>query len=157
MSQPKVTILLLVYNGQETLARAISSIINQTYLDWELLILEDGSNDNTLSIARSFKDERIKIICDGLHLGIVKRLNQGIQLTDTPYIVRMDADDVSYPERLKKQVSFLEANPTIDLVGTSMRILNKKGKVIGNRIFPTSHVQIIAQPWLKSISVAHPT
>lgn len=157
MSQPKVTILLPVYNGAETLARSIHSILNQTYLDWELLILEDGSNDNTLSIARSFKDERIKIISDGLHLGIVKRLNQGIQQSENQYIVRMDADDVSYPERLKKQVSFLEANPTIDLVGTSMRILNKKGKVIGNRIFPTSHVQIIAQPWLKSISVAHPT
>jgi glycosyltransferase involved in cell wall biosynthesis len=157
MSQPKVTILLPVYNGAETLARAIHSIINQTYSDWQLLILEDGSNDATLSIAQSFKDKRIKIVSDGLHLGIVSRLNQGIQLTDTPYIARMDADDVSYPERLEKQIAFLDENPTIDLVGTAIRVVNKDGKLIRQHIFPTCHHQIVSQPWLKSISVAHPT
>ncbi|MEI7581210.1 glycosyltransferase [Runella sp.] len=157
MSQPKVTILLPVYNGQESLARAISSIINQTYPDWKLLILEDGSTDATSSIAQSFKDTRIKIISDGLHLGIVTRLNQGIQLTDTPYIARMDADDVSYPERLKNQISFLEVNPTIDLVGTAICVVNKEGKQVRQHIFPTSHHQIVSQPWLKTISVAHPT
>jgi glycosyltransferase involved in cell wall biosynthesis len=153
----KVTILLPVHNGEQTLARAIDSIMQQTYSDWQLLILEDGSNDSTLSIAQSFKDKRIKIISDGLHLGIVARLNQGIQLSQSQYIARIDADDISHPERLQKQISFLEANSNIDLVGTAIRVLNNEGKVLVNRIFPTSHHQIVAQPWLKTISVAHPT
>lgn len=157
MPQSKVTILLPVYNGAETLARAIHSIINQTYPDWQLLILEDGSNDATLSIAQSFRDKRIKIVSDGRHLGIVARLNQGIQLCDSKYIARMDADDVSYPERLEKQVAFLNANPTIDLIGTAIRVVNREGKSVRQHIFPTSHNQIVSQPWLKSISVAHPT
>lgn len=157
MPQSKVTLLLPVYNGAETLARAIHSILNQTYPDWQLLILEDGSNDATLSIAQSFKDKRIKIVSDGRHLGIVARLNQGIQLCDSKYIARMDADDVSYPERLEKQVTFLNANPTIDLIGTAIRVVNKEGKPVRQHIFPTSHNQIVSQPWLKSISVAHPT
>jgi glycosyltransferase involved in cell wall biosynthesis len=157
MSLSKVTILLPVYNGAETLARAIHSIINQTYIDWQLLILEDGSNDTTLFVAQSFNDTRIKIVNDGLHLGIVARLNQGIQISQSQYIARMDADDMAYPNRLEKQIAFLEANPNIDLVGTAMRVLDDTGQVLGKRIFPTSHTPIVAQPWLKTISVAHPT
>jgi hypothetical protein len=69
----------------------------------------------------------------------------------------MDADDVSYPERLEKQVAFLNVNPTIDLIGTAIRVVNREGKPVRQHIFPTSHNQIVSQPWLKSISVAHPT
>lgn len=157
MSLSKVTILLPVYNGAETLARAIHSILNQTYLDWELLVLEDGSTDNSLRIAQSFGDVRIHVISDGQHRGIVKRLNQGIQLCKSQYLARMDADDIAYPQRLEKQIEFLKANPDIDLVGTAMRVLDDTGRVLGKRIFPISHTQIVAQPWFKTISVAHPT
>jgi glycosyltransferase involved in cell wall biosynthesis len=154
---PQITILLPVHNGAETLARAIHSIVNQTYRNWKLLVLEDGSTDNSLSIAHSFNDIRIHIISDGRHLGIAQRLNQGVQLCDTHYIARMDADDVAYPKRLEKQIEFLEANPNIDLIGTAMRVLDGRGQMLGKRIFPISHTQIVAQPWFKTISVAHPT
>lgn len=157
MAPSKVTILLPVYNGAKTLARAINSILNQTFLDWELFVLEDGSTDNSLSIAQSFRDVRIHVISDGQHKGIVKRLNQGIQLCESQYFARMDADDVAHPQRLEKQVEFLKANPNIDLVGTAMRVLDDTGRVLGKRIFPVSHTQIVAQPWCKTISVAHPT
>lgn len=157
MPQPKITVLLPVHNGAGTLARAIHSILEQTYLDWELLVLEDGSTDNSLSIAQSFNDTRIQVISDGQHLGIVKRLNQGIQLSINQYIGRMDADDVAHPNRLEKQIKFLEANPSIDLVGTAVRVLDNKGQILGHGVFPIFHAQIVAQPWLKTISVAHPT
>ncbi len=157
MAQSKITILLPVYNGAETLARAIHSIINQTYPDWQLLILEDGSTDNTLAIAKGFDDTRIQIVNDGQHLGIVKRLNRGVQLCQNQYIARMDADDVAYPNRLEKQIKFLDTHPEVDLVGTAMRVLDNKEQILEQRIFPISHAQIVAQPWLKTISVAHPT
>lgn len=86
MSHSKVTILLPVYNGAKTLTRAVDSILTQSYMDWTLLVLEDGSEDETLSIAQSFEDSRIQVFSDGLHVGIVSRLNQGILLSKSPYI-----------------------------------------------------------------------
>jgi glycosyltransferase involved in cell wall biosynthesis len=154
---PKVTLLLPVHNAAKTLARSIDSILDQTYIDWKLLILEDGSTDDSLTVAQGFNDNRIQIISDCLHLGIVARLNQGIQLAESQYIARMDADDVAHPNRLKKQIEFLEVNPKVDLVGTAISVLNEKEKVVEKRIFPVSHTEIIDKPWLKTISVAHPT
>ena len=157
MPQAQVTILMPVFNGAATLGRAIGSILAQTYPHWKLLILEDGSNDNTITVAKSFKDNRIQVVSDGKHSGIVARLNQGIELADSPYIARMDADDVAYPERLAKQIAFLETNPAIDLVGCAIRVLDKAGEVKSDHFFPTAHAQIVARPWLKTLSVAHPT
>lgn len=157
MSHSKVTILLPVYNGAKTLTRAVDSILTQSYMDWTLLVLEDGSEDETLSIAQSFEDSRIQVFSDGLHVGIVSRLNQGILLSKSPYIARMDADDVAYPERLEKQIAFLEYHSTVDLVGTAIRVVDTTGKIIEKRVFPTSHAPIIARSWLKTLSVAHPT
>lgn len=154
---PVITIILPVYNGAETLERAIDSILNQTYQNWLLIIIDDGSTDNSLQIPHKYNDSRINVISDKLHLGIAKRLNQAIEMCHSKYLARMDADDVAYPKRLEKQIAFLEANPDIDLVGTSVRLIDKKGKPIGKRIFPSTHAQITAQPWLKTILVAHPT
>lgn len=154
---PQVTIAMPVYNGAKTLERAVNSILNQTYQHWQLLILDDGSTDRTVEIANTFKDERILILSDGQHKGIASRLNQAIELATGLYFARMDADDFSYPERISKQVAFLEAHPSIDLVGADIRLIDQKGICIGSRTFPILHDEITARPWLKSISVAHPT
>ncbi|MEZ4900312.1 MAG: glycosyltransferase family 2 protein [Spirosomataceae bacterium] len=157
MHPAQVTIIMPVFNGAATLKRAVGSILAQSYPHWKLLILEDGSTDNTLFLAQSFEDTRIQIISDGKHLGIVARLNQGIDLVESPYMARMDADDVASADRLTKQLTFLETNATIDLAGCAIRILDNNGRAKGVHIFPTSHAQIVARPWLKSLSVAHPT
>ena len=154
---PVITIILPVYNGAETLERAVDSILNQTYQNWLLIIIDDGSTDNSLQIPHKYNDSRINVISDKLHLGIAKRLNQAIEMCHSKYIARMDADDVAYPERLEKQIAFLQANTDIDLVGTSVRLIDKKGKPIGKRIFPKYHSQIIAYPWLNTILITHPT
>lgn len=154
---PVITIILPVYNGAKTLTRAIDSIIGQTFKDWKLIILEDGSTDDTLTIAQKFRDNRICIISDGLHLGIVARLNQGVQYSESQYIARMDADDVSHPQRLEKQLTFLDNHPNIDLVGTAIRVFDKNSRLLRTHILPISHQQITTQPWLKTLSMAHPT
>lgn len=154
---PKVTIIMPVYNGAKTLERAVSSILNQTYHNWQLLILDDGSTDQTLEVANRFQDMRVQVLTDGQHKGIAARLNQAVSLATGKYIARMDSDDFSYPERLSKQVQFLETHLSVDLVGTHIRLLNREGQDIGTHIFPSHHAQITARPWLKSISVAHPT
>lgn len=156
-NSPQITIAMPVYNGAKTLARAVNSILNQTYPHWQLLILDDGSTDMTVAIAKTFKDERILLLSDGQHKGITSRLNQAIELATGRYFARMDADDFSYPERIFKQVTFLEAHPCIDLVGTGIRLIDQQGIGIGVRTFPVLHDEIMAKPWLKSISVAHPT
>jgi glycosyltransferase involved in cell wall biosynthesis len=155
-TSPLVTVLLPVQNGASTLSNAIQSILNQSYSHWELLILDDGSNDDTLQIAQCFSDARIQIVHDGQHRGIVARLNQGISLARGAYIARMDADDVSHPQRLEKQVAFLEGNSNVDLVGSAIRLMlpNNASKV---RTFPLNHAEIVAQPWKKTLSMAHPT
>ena len=157
MSVTQVTIILPVFNGETTLARAVESILHQTHPHWKLLVIDDGSTDATLEIAHSFQDSRITVISDGLHKGIVERLNQGVERADTPYIARMDADDFSLPERLEQQLHFLEKHPEIDLVGTAIYLVSPTGEIIGKRIFSTLHSGIVSKPWLKTISIAHPT
>ncbi len=146
-----------VYNGAKTLDRAVNSILNQTYQNWQLLILDDGSVDETVLMTEKFRDPRIKLLKDGQHKGIVVRLNEAIEIADGFYFARMDADDFSYPERLSKQIAFLEEHPSVDVVGTAIRLVNGSNHKMGYRHYPTYHAAITATPWLKTISMAHPT
>jgi glycosyltransferase involved in cell wall biosynthesis len=114
-----VTIAIPVYNAEEYIELAIKSVINQTYTDFELIILDDGSSDKSLEIAKGFKDERIRIISDGENLGLPARLNQVVELAKYEMIARMDADDFIPLDRLEKQVDYLVRNPDVDLVSTS--------------------------------------
>ena len=99
--QPLVSIGMPVFNCEKTLIPAVNSILNQTYSNWELFLLDDGSKDKTLEIANSFKDSRIKVIVDGLNKKLPSRLNQAIEMSQGKYFARMDGDDISYPERLQ--------------------------------------------------------
>ena len=129
-SSPQVTVLMTVFNGEKYLAKAVESILDQTYRDFEFLIIDDGSTDHTREILESYKDPRIKVIHNQLNMGIPISSNIGIALSQNGYIARMDADDVSLPKRLEAQVAFLEANPEIGLLGTAVQDIDSEGRII---------------------------
>jgi glycosyltransferase involved in cell wall biosynthesis len=114
---PTVSILMPCYNAQDTLEQALNSLAVQTLGDFEIVAINDGSTDATGRILRAWaaKDERMHILEHG-HAGIVIALNAGLAACRAPYVARMDADDFAYPERLARQVAYLEANPDVDLV-----------------------------------------
>lgn len=131
-----VTIAIPIYNGERYLRDAIQSVINQTYQDWVLYLVNDGSTDNSLSIMREFaaRDSRIKIIDDAQNKGLVVRLNQSVALADTKYYARMDADDIMYVTRIEEQVKFLEEHPDIDVLGTSIMTIDDKNNIVGSAL-----------------------
>src|SRR5690606_20575239 len=110
MDEVKITVLMCVYNGQRYLREAIDSILNKTYSDFEFLIVDDGSTDDTLKILKSYKDSRIKLVLNDNNIGLTKSLNKGLMLAKGEYIARMDADDISVKNRLLAQLNFMQQN-----------------------------------------------
>lgn len=139
---PKVTVLMAVYNGERYLHEAIESILNQTFQDFEFLIINDGSQDSTKEIIASYQDTRIKLIDNEQNLGLTKSLNKGWKLAKGEFIARQDADDISEPERLAKQVTFLETNPDVVLVGSWYRDIDERGDLLAERKLPCSTASI---------------
>jgi glycosyltransferase involved in cell wall biosynthesis len=140
-----------------TLDRAIQSILWQTFADWELIVVNDGSTDQTSNILKAVNDPRIHVVHgEEGQKGLATRLNQCIELAKGKYIARMDADDISYPERLKRQVQYLEAHPDIDLLGHGAVLFKGDGRIIG--VYPTAcdHAEICRSPWW-GFPLAHPT
>ena len=126
---PKITVLMSVYIGERYLREAIDSILNQTFRDFEFLIINDGSTDSTVEILKSFKDPRIKIINNNKNIGLTKSLNKGLRLAGGEYIARQDADDISLPRRLEIQVAFLDKNPDYALIGSSYHQIDENGGI----------------------------
>ncbi len=153
---PLITIAMPVRNNQRTLDLAIRSILDQTYLNWELLLIDDGSTDRTLEIARSYHDLRIKIISDGRSLGLAHRLNEAIEAACGSYIARMDGDDVAYPQRLERQLAYLQSHPGIDLVGSWVLVFDRDGNPLGKRAGPEQHEAITSHPH-SGFLIVHPT
>ncbi len=123
MENPLVTVLMPVYNGEKYLREAIESILNQTFTDFEFLIINDGSTDNTKEIILSYNDKRIRYIENETNIKLIDTLNKGIKLAKGKYIARMDCDDISLPKRLEKQVDFMERNPDITVCGTHLKTI----------------------------------
>jgi glycosyltransferase involved in cell wall biosynthesis len=153
---PLVSIGMPAFNCGETLAVAIRSILNQTYKNWELLVVEDGSSDRTLEVARSFSDPRISVLSDYSHNGLVPRLNQAVATSQGEYFARMDADDVAYPERLERQVEYLQQHSEVDLLGCSMLMFKDDGVAFGCRRVPENHEEICRRP-SSGFRIAHAT
>ncbi len=116
--KPRVTVLMSVYNGEKYLREAIDSILNQTFKDFEFLIIDDGSTDSSADIIRSYTDFRIRLIQNEKNIGLTRSLNKGLKLAKGEYIARMDVDDISLPIRFEKQVSFLDKYEDVKLVGS---------------------------------------
>ena len=148
MNSPLVSVIMSVYNAEKFLNSAIESITNQTFTDFEFIIIEDCSTDKTLEILKEFKekDNRIKIIKKEKNegpKGFIKNLNVGLNMAQGKYIARMDADDISLPERFQKQVIFLENNPEISMVGAQIDFINEKNEIIGEKIGALEHEEIV--------------
>jgi glycosyltransferase involved in cell wall biosynthesis len=125
---PAVTVLMAVYNGERFLSEAIKSILNQTFSDFEFLIINDGSTDRTPDILLSYQDPRIRIVRNDGNIGLTKSLNLGLALARGEYIARQDADDISYSERLERQISFMRKNPHVAVLGTQVNYLHGDGR-----------------------------
>jgi glycosyltransferase involved in cell wall biosynthesis len=156
MTDPLVSVILPVYNGGATLAAALRSIFSQTFADFEVVLLNDASRDNSLQVALRFADPRLRIVNEEINRGLAFRLNQGIDLARGRYIARMDQDDMSFPQRLARQVEYLEAHPEIDLLGCRAVVFRGDNEIIGMMPFRSSHEAICARPW-NAFYLAHPT
>ena len=142
LNKPKVSVIMSVYNGEKYLREAVDSILNQTFKDFEFIIINDGSTDKTSEILENYNDPRIVIINNQENIGLTKSLNKGLKIAKGEYIARMDADDVSLPERLEKMVNFLNKNNDIGLLGSSFIIVDEKGRELKTYRFVTGNNEI---------------
>lgn len=130
-----ITIAIPFYNAEKYLSEAIESVLNQTYKDFEFILLDDGSTDNSLNIAKKYEyDTRVRVISDGENKNLGYRLNEIAQLTKTHYLVRMDADDIMHPKKLEHQMDILKNNPHIDVLGTNVYVINQANNVVAIRL-----------------------
>ncbi len=153
MSGLMISVVMPVYNAEKYLREAIDSILNQTYTNFEFIILNDGSTDRTEEIILSYDDSRIIYVKNEENLQIVKTLNKGIGLAKGKYIARMDADDISLPKRFQKQIEYMEEHSDTDVCGTWMQIIDQPQRIWR---YPIWHKEIKAY-MLFNTSMFHPT
>lgn len=151
-----VSVVMSFHNSRDSLPFAINSLLWQTYSHWELILLDDGSNDGSAEFLKAIDDPRIRLYSDSVCRGLPVRLNMGVTLAQGELIARMDADDVAFPERLERQVAYLQKHPDVDLLATSALLVNGNNIPIG--VLPTklSHEEICRRPWL-GFPMPHPT
>jgi glycosyltransferase involved in cell wall biosynthesis len=154
MNAPRVTVLMPVFNGEAHLAGAIDSILGQTFRDFELLVIDDGSTDRSAAIAAGFGDSRVRVERNTSNLGLVRTLNRGLDMARGEYVARMDADDLSLPERLRGQVAFLDAHPDFGLCGTWVETFGEREGAVWS--YPTDAEVIRCSLLFRSV-LAHPT
>ena len=128
--QPKISVVMPVHNGQKHIEAAIKSVLTQTYQNFEFIIIDDASTDQTLETLRNLNDPRIRLYRNRANLGLTKSLNRGVGYAKGTYIARMDADDISLPHRFDIQVTFLENNPDHALVGSSYYKIDDVGQIV---------------------------
>lgn len=159
--KPLISVIMPVYNYEVYVEEAIKSILNQTYSNFEFIIVDDASRDNSRGIIRNYQKQypqRIKLISlkKNLNCGGDRCANVGIKIARGKYIARMDADDIALPTRLEKQVEFLESNPDIFLVGSNAYVIDKEGKIMGEKTEPESNEKIYSN-YLTFHPLIHPS
>lgn len=152
---PKISVIMPVYNGEKYLKEAIDSILNQTYADFELLLIDDASSDSTENIIHSYNDNRIVYIKNDKNLGLIKTLNKGLDLSKGEFIARMDQDDIADAARFEKQINLFEKDPDLGICGTWFKCF---GNQIRERILehPESNEEIKIT-LLGRCTLGHPT
>lgn len=140
-NNPLVSVIIPCYNAEKYVESAIRSIMNQTYKNLEIIITDDCSTDDTLEILQKLakEDSRIKLYKNETNLKIVKTLNNMISQANGKYIARMDADDISLPERIEKQVAFLEQNINFSFCGTNACHIDENGKIVDKSVLPETY------------------
>lgn len=139
---PVISVVMSVYNGEKYLRESIESILNQTYRNFEFIIINDGSTDSTREIVLSYDDPRICLIDNKENIGLTKSLNKGLRIARGGYIARMDADDISMPNRFESQIDFLNHHREYAVVGTLLKVINENSKVIFTIEKPIQHTDI---------------
>jgi glycosyltransferase involved in cell wall biosynthesis len=152
---PKVSVLMSVYNGDRYVKEAINSILNQTFTNFEFIIIDDGSTDRTLEILTTYteKDDRIRL-ASGENRGLTKTLNEMLSQSKGDFIARIDADDIALPERFDKQLQFLQQNTDVVCVGSSLDWIDEKGRFIAHCSMPEGNEEL-QQLMLGGISMLH--
>ena len=153
---PLVTVAMPVFNAGTYLRLSVLSMLGQTFSDWELIILDDGSTDGAINSIMDLKDERIHIIQDGNNKGLAARLNECIDLARGQYFARMDQDDIAYPGRIESQLKYLASHKDIDLLATKAIAIDQAGMAVGVMPAKLTQSEICAKPW-RGFYLAHPT
>lgn len=156
---PTISVIMACYNAAEDVEGAIKSILDQTYDDFEFILVDDGSIDNTYEILSQWKsqDERIILVKNPKNMGLAASLNRAIALCQAPWIARMDADDLALPLRLQSQMAYLRHHPTVDILGTAV-FTKCNGHIDRSSplVLPEHHEEIVQRVFRKTL-VLHPT
>jgi glycosyltransferase involved in cell wall biosynthesis len=155
MSTPLVSITSAFYNEESYLLDMVKSVFAQTFTDWELILVDDGSTDKSLQLARSVDDPRVRVFSNGRNLGRSATLNKITMLSRGKYIARFDADDMCSPTRIEKEFNFLENHPEIDVVSTGVISLGRGDVPLGHNFALPTHEQICEDP-MRYIAISHP-
>lgn len=153
--QPTISVVMAVHNGARYLREAVASILNQTFRDYELIIINDGSTDESPEIIRSFADPRIMLI-EREHHGLTRSLNEGLRTARGTFIARMDGDDLSLPKRFEQQLAFLNAHPNVGILGIARQLIDHRGRLLSS---PPAAATPMKVRWssLSKCPFAHPT
>jgi glycosyltransferase involved in cell wall biosynthesis len=154
---PRVTVLMSVYNGLPYLGQAVESILDQTFSDFEFLIIDDASTDGSRERLKKWtnRNERIRLILHNKNRGLGYSLHEGVKKARGNWIARMDADDISFPDRLEKQLAYVEEHSSIDILGTWALDIDGEGTPLRQRTYPVDHAEIARLIWTNPL--VHPT
>lgn len=153
---PKVSIIMPVYNQEKYIDKTIKSLLNQSFRDFELIIINDGSKDKTEQIIKQFQDKRIKLFNNPKNLGLVRSLNRAIKESKGEYLARADGDDLYLPMRLEKQLEFIDAHPDYVVVGANAILIDQNNKEIGVITHPEIDKEIRIGLLRRSNVLLHP-
>jgi glycosyltransferase involved in cell wall biosynthesis len=154
LSKKPLTIILPVYNGGKYLADSLDSLFSQTFEDYELIAIDDASTDNSIEVLDSYSDSRLRVLRNNRNLGLVQTLNYGLREARGRFIARADQDDIYFPERLEKQVSFLQTHSEFSAVGSWIIEISPTNREIGRKKLPTT-VEAIRLRMLTENAMAH--
>jgi len=141
-NMPEITVLMSVYNGARWLGDSIDSVLSQSEEDFEFIVINDGSTDDTALILDSYNDNRL-VVKHQKNIGLTKSLNVGLSIAKGKYLARIDADDICMPDRFHKQKQFLIENPDVALVGSNAILIDDKGNDVGYAAYPNSHDDLL--------------
>lgn len=153
-----ISVIMSVYNAEKYLKEAVDSVLNQTYKNFEFIIVNDCSKDNSLAILKEYERDHKNIILinNADNLGLTRNLNLALSIAKGKYVARMDADDISEPTRFEKQRQFLKGHKDVDIIGSFSKNINEFGEVLGTRTTPVNHSDII-NVLPKLCPMSHPT
>lgn len=157
MNTPLISVIMPVYNNSLFIRDAIESILNQTVNDFELIIIDDFSKDDTVAIISTYKDKRIKLIKHAYNQGTALSINEGINISSGKYIARMDGDDRSYPYRFEKQLEYLNNHPEISICGSHMNLIDTLGNHLKTQNKKLGNDAIKMGLFFGETSIAHPS